>query len=190
MFFFVEKYRSASKICRYFVIVNRSIEICYMEQSYLLLGSNLGARRYYLQIAQYLLGTRVGCITGCSSFYETAAWGLEDQHPFLNQVLEIETPLSPIQLLTTCLAIEQEIGRVRHEKWGARVIDIDLLFYGDQVVDTALLQVPHPRIQERRFTLVPLVELCPNKQHPLLHKNIRLLLAECPDKLWVSKVSG
>ncbi len=161
-----------------------------MEQSYLLLGSNMGERLFYLQCARHLLSQRSGFITACSALYETAAWGMEDQEPFMNQVIEIETPLEAEDLLEVCLSIEQDIGRVRHEKWAARVIDIDILFYGELVLSIDSLQIPHPRLQDRRFTLVPLVELCPQKRHPVLGKSMAELLAICGDELWVERVNG
>ena len=160
-----------------------------MPTTYLLLGSNLGIREAYLHQARQRLAATVGAMTQHSAIYETAAWGLEDQQSFLNQVLEVQTDLNPLDLLGQIHGIETELGRVREERWGARVIDIDILFYGDLVLQTQRLTIPHPELPNRRFTLVPLAEIAPNFRHPVLKKTITELLTQCPDKLLV-KVFG
>lgn len=156
-----------------------------MPEVYLLLGGNLGDRTSYLRQAQESIAAQVGDITAASELYETAAWGKTDQPNFLNQVLEVETLLQPEQVLQTINRIEQELGRVRLEHWGARVIDIDILFYDDLVLQTQRLTIPHPQLHLRRFTLLPLSELAPTLHHPVLGKSIADLLKQCPDELEV-----
>ncbi|GAB5527142.1 MAG: 2-amino-4-hydroxy-6-hydroxymethyldihydropteridine diphosphokinase [Roseivirga sp.] len=159
-----------------------------MKGIYLLLGTNLGDREKNLSAARNLMKEEAIELKAVSSIYETAAWGIEQQPGFLNQVLEVATDLSPEALLKTLLAIELEMGRVRIQKWGERLIDIDILYYQDKVVDTADLKVPHPEIPNRRFTLVPLVELAAGEVHPVLGKTQQELLAVCPDGLEVRLV--
>jgi 2-amino-4-hydroxy-6-hydroxymethyldihydropteridine diphosphokinase len=159
------------------------------ESIFLLLGANLGDRLATLEAARANIADRVGTVTNTSSIYETEPWGLQDQPAFLNQVLEISSGLAPEEILRNILAIEHELGRVRYERWGARAIDIDILYYGDRVLDTARLTIPHPRMAERRFTLVPLSEIAPYKVHPLIGRNSLELLQICPDDGAVSKFS-
>ncbi|OIN57071.1 2-amino-4-hydroxy-6-hydroxymethyldihydropteridine diphosphokinase [Arsenicibacter rosenii] len=152
-----------------------------MHTVFILLGANLGDRVNTLQKARTLLGDRVGNVTRASAFYETAAWGLTDQPAFLNQVLLVETTDAPEVVLTKTQAIEQELGRVRHEKWGARLIDIDLLYYDQLICQSDRLTLPHPYLHVRRFTLVPLAEVAPDVVHPLLHQTNQILLDTCSD---------
>jgi 2-amino-4-hydroxy-6-hydroxymethyldihydropteridine diphosphokinase len=158
-----------------------------MPKVYLLLGGNLGDRTLYLQQARENINGQVGPLTRSSKVYETAAWGKTDQPNFLNQVLEVQTELTPEKVLQSINSIEQELGRVRHEHWGARVIDIDILFYDNLVQQTQRLTIPHPQLHLRRFTLMPLAEIAPDLVHPVLSKSINQLLQECPDELevWV-----
>lgn len=155
---------------------------------FLLLGSNQGDAVGNLATARKAIAETAGTITGESSVYRSAAWGLEQQPEFRNQVLKISTPLLPQELLKRLLEIEAEMGRVRIQKWGPRLIDIDLLLYGDDVIDTPALRLPHPGIPLRRFTLVPLAEIAPDLRHPQSGKTIATLLKECPDTLPVEKV--
>ncbi|AHM59591.1 2-amino-4-hydroxy-6-hydroxymethyldihydropteridine pyrophosphokinase [Flammeovirgaceae bacterium 311] len=157
-----------------------------MNGIYLLLGSNLGNRMVWLEQALLAIEKKVGRLKAQSSLYETAAWGKEDQPAFLNQVVEISTKLSPQELITALLQIEQSLDRVREEAWAARTIDLDILYYGDQQFSTPALTIPHPRLHLRRFTLVPLCEIAPLLVHPLLKKNNLQLLGECPDQLEVT----
>jgi len=156
---------------------------------YLLLGSNLGDRLQIMRAARKLIGMEIGHIVSASSIYETAPWGVLDQPSFLNQVLEVATEMTPEEVLRIILDIEHELGRIRYERWGARVIDIDILYFESLVVDTARLTIPHPRLHERRFTLAPLSEVAPNFIHPILNKNSEQLLAECIDTSEVKLLS-
>lgn len=152
-----------------------------MHEVYLLTGSNQGNRRGQLARAQALIEERCGSVTAVSGIYETEAWGLKDQPGFLNQALGLQTGLEPLALLQTVKAIELEVGRVQTVKWGPRVIDIDILLYAGKQVNLPELVIPHPYIQERRFTLVPLADIAAAVVHPVLGKTIAELLAVCPD---------
>jgi len=159
-----------------------------MKTAYLLTGGNLGNRMDYLSKAQKLTAERCGPVIAASGTYETAAWGVTDQPSFYNRLLVVETDLSPEQLMTTLLEIEEEMGRKRTISMGPRTIDLDILFIDNLVIDTALLVVPHPRLQERKFALVPLAEVAPQLIHPVLHKTMLDLLEECKDPLDVHKI--
>jgi 2-amino-4-hydroxy-6-hydroxymethyldihydropteridine diphosphokinase len=148
---------------------------------YLLLGSNLGDRAANLARARRHLQVTCGPILEASMLYATAAWGVTDQPDFLNQAILIESSLDPQALLQTVLRIEQEIGRVRLQKWGARTIDIDILFFDHLTVQTPELVIPHPELQNRRFALVPMSEISATFMHPVLNKTIQELLHLCPD---------
>ncbi|GAB2525113.1 2-amino-4-hydroxy-6-hydroxymethyldihydropteridine diphosphokinase [Spirosoma aerophilum] len=148
----------------------------------LLLGANLGDRVQTLRQAVDLISERVGPVVRQSGLYETAPWGVTDQPAYLNQVLTVETALIPEDVLVQTQAIEQELGRVRLEKWGARVIDIDILYYAQLILQTERLTIPHPFLHQRRFTLVPLAEIAPDFMHPVLQKTTVELLDQCEDK--------
>lgn len=158
-----------------------------MSTAYLLIGGNLGNRKANLSKAIELINEQCGKIAISSSLYETAAWGMTEQPSFLNQALEISTSLTARQLMKKILKIEKMMGRVRKEKLGPRVIDIDILFFDNEIHDHPFLKIPHPELQNRRFVLVPLAELNPEIQHPVLKKTIAELLEECPDNLEVKK---
>lgn len=151
----------------------------------LLLGSNLGDRQINLEKAVHEIEKTIGPITTRSSFYESEAWGKTDQPWFLNQVVIASTLLSPLEVLNNALAIEKKLGRTRSEKWGARLLDIDILYFDTRVITSQSLIVPHPRIAARRFVLEPLVEILPTFIHPVSKKNHLKLLAECEDTLKV-----
>jgi len=155
---------------------------------YLLLGSNLGDKRDTLFQATRQIDAEIGKVMKCSSLYETEPWGNSSQPSFLNQVVLINCKLSPMQLLTALLEIEKRLGRIRYEKWGERTLDIDILYYNNVIIDSDHLRIPHPEITNRRFTLVPLVELAPDFIHPVLNKTNRLLLSLCKDNLKVNEV--
>jgi 2-amino-4-hydroxy-6-hydroxymethyldihydropteridine diphosphokinase len=155
--------------------------------SYLLLGSNLGDRSARLAQARANLAASAGEIVAASSIYETAAWGVEDQPDFLNQVLAVTTSLAPTAVLAACQAAEQQQGRQRALRWGARSLDVDILLFGAEIIASPTLTVPHPALPFRRFTLIPLAELAPQLMHPQLHQTVAELLAECPDPLLVRR---
>ena len=117
----------------------------------------------------------------CSPFYRTEPVGQKDQDWFVNGVVLVETSLSPRELLDFLLALEKKMGRIRGEKWGPRVIDLDILFYGGEVWHEGGLQIPHPRLHERRFVLIPLKDIAPDLKHPLLGKTISQILAGLPE---------
>ncbi len=160
-----------------------------MNTAYLLIGGNLGNRKENFLRAISLLNEQCGSVTRSSSIYETEAWGNTDQPSFLNQALEIKTDLNARQLMRKILKIEKIMGRVRKEKLGPRIIDIDLLFFENEIHDLRFLRIPHPEIQNRRFVLVPLAEINSGLQHPVLKKSIAQLLEECPDNLEVKKIT-
>jgi len=160
-----------------------------MNEAFLLTGGNIGDRKNYLWRAKKEIEERCGKILKQSSIYETAAWGKEDQEAFLNQVLKIETGLSSEELLHTILKVEEDLGRKRDLKYGPRIIDIDILFFNNEVIDLHGLKIPHPQIQNRKFVLVPLNEIAAEKIHPVFQKTVSRLLSECPDPLTVNKFS-
>lgn len=178
-----------------------------MKEVFILLGSNRGERMDYLVRALHLISVHAGTVLNKSAVYETEPWGFEDSTSFLNQVVEIETSLQPEELLEQLLTIETKLGRIRpfsacvsnikplptglrqdsgnqnsEFSYSFRTIDLDILFYGNKLVFTNNLMIPHPRLHERRFTLVPLNEIVPDLVHPMLKKTISQLLKECQDK--------
>jgi 2-amino-4-hydroxy-6-hydroxymethyldihydropteridine diphosphokinase len=154
-----------------------------MNKAVLLTGGNLGNRSIYLENARSLIGRQCGKILACSSVYETEAWGKRGQAHFLNQALLVETHLSAQDLMAAVLSIEHALGRERTEKYGARTIDIDIIFFNGDIVKQKNLVIPHPEIQNRRFVLQCLVEIVPNYLHPVLKKTVEKLLSECEDPL-------
>ncbi len=153
---------------------------------YLHTGSNQGDRNAFLIKANKAIEEQIGKITKQSKLYETAAWGNTEQPDFINQALVVETSLDPAELMVKVLEIENEIGRIREQKWGARIIDIDILFYEDQVIETVKLIVPHPFLHQRNFVLIPLMEIAPYFIHPVLNLSIEELYLRSKDPLEVS----
>ncbi|WP_421889286.1 2-amino-4-hydroxy-6-hydroxymethyldihydropteridine diphosphokinase [Marinoscillum sp.] len=154
-----------------------------MKGIFLLLGSNLGDRMQNLQQAKEILAAHEINISGLSAVYESAPWGDENQGWFLNMVLQIDTIHDPESLLQCCLDTEKQMGRTRLKKWGERIIDVDILYYHNFIVESPHLRIPHPGIAMRRFTLMPLAELVPNEIHPVLKLPQKQLLEICPDTL-------
>ncbi len=151
-----------------------------MTTVYLGLGSNLGDRAANLSETLRRLAGKLS-VQEISSLYETEPWGMLDQPKFLNAVCSAETNLSPHELLQFTQSTEQGMGRVHTERWGPRNIDIDILFYNNIVLDTLALTLPHPRITERAFVLVPLAEIAPDVIHPRVGLSVRVLLQRRDD---------
>jgi 2-amino-4-hydroxy-6-hydroxymethyldihydropteridine diphosphokinase len=161
-----------------------------MNKVFLLIGGNMGDRLQNLHQAIALISAACGPVIQQSAVYETAAWGKTDQAAFLNQALLLTTLLTPQELITTILSVEEQMGRRRMERNGPRVIDIDIIFYNDLVMHEPHLTIPHPQLQNRRFVLAPLHEIAPEFVHPVFHKTIDELLKECKDELAVEKLTG
>ena len=154
-----------------------------MNTAYILLGGNIGNVEETFGKARAFINGVAGHLTASSSIYRSVPWGFESEDLFLNQALEISTILHPFDLLTTLLDIEKALGRTRKDKSGyqSRMIDIDLLFYENLIVNQDGLEIPHPRLHLRRFTLLPLAEIASNFRHPVLNASIQELLHNCPD---------
>ncbi len=159
-----------------------------MNEAYLLTGGNMGNVKQTLEKANELISKNIGTIVCRSSLYRTAAWGITSQDDFLNQVLKVETTLEAPELMERILDVEHQLGRQRTEKYGPRTIDIDILFYNDAVIDIDNLEIPHPRMQYRKFVLEPLNEIAPGMVHPVLKKTVQELLTECEDRLEVKRL--
>lgn len=157
------------------------------HQLFLHTGSNLGDRHQHLLNANRFIVEEIGEIINASNIYNTKAWGITDQPDFLNQALELQTHLSPQDVLERILAIEKKMGRQREIKWGQRLIDIDILFYDDLIIDTPNLTIPHPYLHYRNFVLKPLVEIAPDFKHPLLEKTVMELNTGSIDDLYVTQ---
>jgi len=149
------------------------------------LGSNMGNRAANLRAAADLISKNIGKIAKKSHVYETQPWGNTAQDKFLNQVVMANTTLDPRELLEKITRIERELGRERRDKdkdkWGPRVIDVDILFYGKRIIRDKGLEIPHPELHKRAFVLVPLMELVPDLEHPILKKQIDELYMDCGD---------
>lgn len=158
-------------------------------QIFLHTGSNLGDRGAHLKKAIEMIEVEIGPIEKASKVYRTKAWGLADQPDFLNQALEVKTVLSPMELLDKVLAIEEHMGRKRIKKWGQRLIDIDILFYGDIVLKSERLTIPHPYLHHRNFVLIPLLEIAPDFVHPGFKLSIEALSSRSEDSLGVEAFS-
>ena len=159
-----------------------------MNSAYLITGGNIGNRQEELNNAARLIQERCGTIIDRSSLYETAAWGKTDQESFLNQALVLETTLNARDLLNEILYIENLMGRDRVEKYGPRIIDIDIIFFNHQVIRENGLIIPHPEMAKRRFVLEPLNQVIPAYIHPIYYKTVSELLDQCDDSLPVKKI--
>lgn len=156
--------------------------------AYLLIGGNLGDRLNNLSKAINRINQTCGTIQNVSSIYETAAWGFTNQPHFLNQVIVLNTVLQPSELMQQLLHIEEEMGRKRLIKMGPRIIDLDILLIDDFILDSPILQLPHPQLINRKFALLPLNEVAATFVHPVEKKTISQLLQECKDNLDVQKI--
>ncbi len=160
-----------------------------MNFSIILQGSNIGDKIFTIKKSTELIKKEIGEIEKISSFYESEPWGFESNEWFINRTVGIYTILSPIQLLEKLLKIETSLGRVRNpvkKAYSSRTIDLDMLFFNNEIIKTPNLTIPHPRLHLRKFTLLPLAEIYPNFVHPVFNKTVNELLSECND---VSKVN-
>ncbi len=159
-----------------------------MNAVYLILGSNLGEKENLLEKATDLISTRAGIVKASSSIYETEPWGTVEPLSYLNQVIIIETELEPLSLLKVILKIEKELGRKRNGiRNQPRTIDIDIVFFNDEIIRLKDLVIPHERMQFRKFVLIPLAEIAPHFIHPVLKMSVNELLINCVDNRWVRK---
>jgi 2-amino-4-hydroxy-6-hydroxymethyldihydropteridine diphosphokinase len=156
-----------------------------LKDIFILLGSNLNDPHKQLQTAFDFIQREIGPIVQKSSIYHSAPWGVSEQPDFLNQVLQVQTSLTAQQVLKANLSIEERMGRKREIKWGSRIIDIDILYFDHDIINDSNLKIPHPEIQNRRFTLIPLCEIKPDFIHPVLNVSNNALLLRCPDHLEV-----
>ena len=149
-----------------------------MAVTFIGIGSNLGQKKKNCEDAITFLTTDGGKECECSSFYDTPAWGIEEQPPFINLALKMETSLTPHALLKSLKRIEHLMGRKETFRWGPRLIDLDILFYNKEIIKTPILEIPHCHLHERLFVLEPLMEISPDFVHPLFKKSIRELYKE------------
>ena len=157
-----------------------------MNKVFIITGGNIGDRMKNLETAEKMIEEQIGHVIQTSKIYETEAWGINDQPSFYNQVLIVETNFSSDKVIKKILKIEVDMGRVRTIKNAARNIDIDILFFNDDIVNEENLTIPHPQIINRRFVLMPLNEIASAKNHPVYNKSVAQLLAECKDELKVT----
>ena len=156
--------------------------------TYLILGSNLLDPIVQIEKAKHNITLHIGNILRSSAIYSTAPWGDTKQSNFLNQVVKVNTTLNPLETMQTILSIEEDMGRKRTLKNAPRIIDIDILFFNKEIIDTPNLIIPHPLIQERNFVLYPMNEIASLFVHPVFKKNINTLKKKCKDKLPVNKI--
>ena len=159
-----------------------------MNQAYLSLGSNLGNRFEMISKAISLLNSLAGKVETVSSFFESAPWGNTDQPGFINTALLLNTKFSAEELMTIILSIEKGLGRERNKKWEPRTIDIDIIYFNHEIVTTENLTIPHPYMHQRKFVLMPMVEIAFDLIHPVFEKNSYELLNQCNDTLAVEKI--
>jgi 2-amino-4-hydroxy-6-hydroxymethyldihydropteridine diphosphokinase len=160
-----------------------------MNISYLLIGGNEGDRAAQLAVARENIALAAGSLLQSSSIYETVPWGKSGQPDFFNQALKLQTPMDALSLMKTLLGIEEKMGRQRLEKYGSRIIDIDILFFNDAIIREPGLTVPHPEIPNRRFVLAPMNEIAPTYRHPVLGRSVQQLLDACADPLNIKKTN-
>ena len=154
-----------------------------MKKVFLGIGTNLGDREACLKSAIECIRESIGSVVCTSSVYETEPWGFSSDDQFLNMTVEVETALKPSGLLGRMLMIEARMGRLRSGKgYSSRLIDLDILLYSNKILNTKSLIIPHPRLHERKFVLVPLCEIAPDFVHPVLKNDIKTLLRDCKDK--------
>jgi len=160
-----------------------------MNKVYLLIGSNIGERSENLNNAAHSINKRIGRIICRSHIYETEPWGYQSKSSFYNQCLLSESDKEALTILYEIQSIEKEMGRVRdRHKITDRTIDIDILFFNDECINLKILKIPHPKIHERKFALIPLYEIAPDLIHPVFRQSIEQLLEECKDRLTVRKI--
>ena len=152
-----------------------------MNRVFLQIGSNLGDREHLLSSAISLISERIGSISKLSKIYESTPWRVDGQENYLNQIVEIRSENTPHEILEKALDIEKELGRLRIEKWGERLIDIDIIFFNDEIIETSDLCIPHKYMHKRNFVLKPLNEIAPDFIHPKYHKTVSDLLAASRD---------
>lgn len=155
-----------------------------MNVTYLCLGGNIGDRETALNLAILIISQEIGNIVSKSGIYETEAWGVENQQAYLNQCIAVTTNLTAEELIHSVLVIEKQLGRERSNSitYEPRIIDIDIIFYNNTIIETPQLTVPHPRLHLRKFVLIPLNEIASNHLHPILNKTIFNLLSDCEDQ--------
>ena len=162
-----------------------------MNKVYLLLGGNIGDRIENIELAKAEISRQIGTIIKESSYYESEPWGFDDEKPFINQVILIDTELKATQLLEKNQDIEKELGRIKKvAQYTSRNIDIDILFYERQIIFEKGLIIPHSQLHKRRFTLLPLAEIASDLVHPVFKKQISEMLENCKDELSVSKLNS
>lgn len=153
-----------------------------------MVGSNLGNLKQNLDRSVWEMEQYAGSIRALSGYYQTAPWNMTGVPDFLNRAVLLETRLAPEELLAVLLEIEKKLGRTREQANASRIIDNDIMFYGDKVIQTGNLTVPHPRMHLRRFNLLPINEICPDFRHPVLKETIVRLLEKCEDSLVVNRI--
>lgn len=163
-----------------------------MKEVILHLGSNIPERTYYLNLALEGIKDKLGNIIVTSGLYETEAWGLKDQDDFINLAVKVKTSVTPFEVLDIVKGIEEDIGRKKKIKWGPRCIDIDVLFYEDEIINSEKLTLPHPMLVNRNFVLIPLMEIDGNFEHPVLKKTIEELYLESSDEceVWIYELKN